>query len=149
MEQLAQQLGRLASMYEKYVKTYKCEAIGQDAAARLTLNHFFYLMSIHELQGPTFSELAEKLEVTKPSITAIVNKLIEEGFVEKVQSTQDRRIFHLFLTEKGNSIIQAEYAGSRSFADQVRSCLSSDELDQLTGLLHKVLGKINLDSEMN
>ena len=37
----------------------------------------------------------------KPHVTVIVDKLIEEGYVERQSDPKDRRIMNILLTEKG------------------------------------------------
>ena len=37
----------------------------------------------------------------KPHVTVIVDKLIEEGYVERQSDPKDRRVVNILLTEKG------------------------------------------------
>lgn len=56
------------------------------------------------LGEPTPTALAEALKLSKPSVSAIVNRFVKEGYVRKERSTLDRRSFHIQLTEKGQAI---------------------------------------------
>lgn len=47
------------------------------------------------------SQIGKFLAMPKPHITVIVDKLIEEGYVERHNDPNDRRIINITITEKG------------------------------------------------
>ena len=63
----------------------------------------YTLLYSHEL---TMSDLSKRLYVTKPNITLLVDKLEKLNLVERVNTSEDRRIFLIRLSEKGNVFIQ-------------------------------------------
>ena len=46
-------------------------------------------------------ELAEKIHRTKPTVTVLIDKLVDLGYVVKEKSTEDCRVTFVGLTEKG------------------------------------------------
>ena len=52
----------------------------------------------------TISELAEVLNITLPSVTVAINKLMKKGYVEKVRGEEDGRIVYVSLTRQGRRI---------------------------------------------
>ena len=48
----------------------------------------------------TISELAEVLNITLPSVTVAINKLMKKGYVEKVRGEEDGRIVYVSLTRQ-------------------------------------------------
>ena len=48
----------------------------------------------------TSSQLADVFYVNKSAITAIMNRLSDKGYVERVPDTRDRRVIHLQLTDR-------------------------------------------------
>jgi DNA-binding MarR family transcriptional regulator len=75
---------------------------------KFTNNDYYYLLVIHSLQRPNFSQIAEKLSVTKPAVSAIIRKLNNMDLVSKVQSEEDKRIYYVEITEKGRLILQGD-----------------------------------------
>jgi DNA-binding MarR family transcriptional regulator len=136
-------LAKIAEIFQQNMKEAKAQAIGNDAIGELTVHHWNYIETIQELGNPTFTELAEKLQVTKPSVTAIVNKLIRQGYVYKRQSNEDRRIYHVYLSEKGKNLIAAEHKALTTFADQVRYALSEAEVNQLVEMFKKIVASVS------
>jgi DNA-binding MarR family transcriptional regulator len=48
------------------------------------------------------SNLSEAIEVSKGTMTCMLNKLVEDGYVERSSSSKDRRNVYVSLTELGN-----------------------------------------------
>jgi long-chain acyl-CoA synthetase len=61
----------------------------------------YRLMSWLELGDEAAVGLAERMAVTPPSITALVDGLVKRGFVDRVPDPADRRRLPLHLTEDG------------------------------------------------
>jgi DNA-binding MarR family transcriptional regulator len=55
---------------------------------------------IKALGNPTINEFASFMCISPPNAAYKVNSLIKKGYVRKVQSTVDRREFHLEVTQK-------------------------------------------------
>lgn len=105
----------------------------------LTLTQMHYLEVMNSLQNPNITELASALQLTKPTVTVALDKLIEKEYLIKVQSDEDRRTSHLHLTEKGRSINQMHEYAHRRFAEFMSENLDADELQQLLLLLEKMV----------
>ena len=115
------------------------QAIGPDQFAELSMRQVYYLETILRMESPTFGDVAQKLEVTKPSVTAIVEKLIQKGFVKKVQSQGDRRTYHIIPTAKAAEFSQLHEKTHQQMAQLFTQSLNEPELQQLAGLLQKVI----------
>lgn len=113
--------------------------------ADISVKKIHYITLVKELKFPTITQLAKILKVTKPTVTNTVRDLINQGFIKKKQDHNDRRIFHLFLTEKGESIYKKKKQASRYFAEKVFSCLDDQELKVIIDILNKVL--LNIQSQ--
>ncbi|MDD1728193.1 MAG: MarR family transcriptional regulator [Methanospirillum sp.] len=85
----------------------------------ITIHQFFYLREIRHQEQTTHTQLAQALQVTKPSVTAAVSKLIKDGFVSRVQSAEDQRKFYLSLTRQGHLIFTHKERAYKRFIQQV------------------------------
>jgi len=97
-------------------------------------------MISHPEEGPTFSELAERLSVSKPSVTVAVEKLETQGYLRKVQSTEDKRSFNIYLTDEGKMISKLHDDIHRGYAESIERALTQPEVKNLKRLLSKALG---------
>ena len=53
----------------------------------------------------SMSELGERMQRSKPNMTAIIDSLIGEGKVRRVHSKGDRRVVMVSITEKGRHVM--------------------------------------------
>jgi DNA-binding MarR family transcriptional regulator len=67
----------------------------------ITPGGMFVLGSLKRLGTQSMSEIGKCLSMPKPHVTVIVDKLIDEGYVERQSDPKDRRIVNILLTEKG------------------------------------------------
>lgn len=67
----------------------------------ITPGGMFVLGSLKRHGKLSMSDIGKCLAMPKPHVTVIVDKLIEEGYVERQSDPKDRRIVNILLTEKG------------------------------------------------
>jgi DNA-binding MarR family transcriptional regulator len=60
----------------------------------------FSLEVIYMLGEPTVSQFADFLNISQSNATYKVNNLMKKGYIDRQNSTVDRREYHLKLTEK-------------------------------------------------
>ena len=76
------------------------------ALSTVELSAAQYRLLVQLAEGSEAStSLAKKLAVTAPSVTAVVDGLVQRGLVERSQSAEDRRRVSLTLTEEGQRVL--------------------------------------------
>jgi DNA-binding MarR family transcriptional regulator len=133
----------IIQIVSRLIAAMESQAVGQEQFAELSMRQVYYLETILRMESPTFSDVAQKLGFTKPSVTAIVDKLIRKGYVEKVQSEKDRRTYHIVPTKKAAEFSKLHENTHQQMAQIFTQNLNSDEIQQLAGLLQKVLDHTN------
>jgi DNA-binding MarR family transcriptional regulator len=131
-------LEEMMAKLSAYIGRMEEEAKEQYNFKELTLTQMHYLEMISELKNPNLTELSQAMKLTKPTVTVLVDKLIEKELVNKVQSDADRRSTHLHLTERGKLINQMHEYAHRRMAEDIEKKIDADELGQLTALLDKI-----------
>ena len=127
VEMISQLMGELES-----------KAFEQEGFSDITLNQMLYLETIAQLEDPTFGDIAESLEVTRPSVSTIIKKLINLGYVSKEQSSNDGRVFYIHLTDKGKRFNQLHSEVHRILAKRITQRLNQEEIKDLAVLLTKI-----------
>jgi MarR family 2-MHQ and catechol resistance regulon transcriptional repressor len=79
----------------------------------------------------TVSDLAEERLISRPAASQIVDALVGKGFVERCQSTEDRRRVDLGLTDNGNALLNAIFQQNRAWMQTRLATLNEDELTRL------------------
>jgi DNA-binding MarR family transcriptional regulator len=88
--------------------------------------------------------LAQTLQVSKPSVINAIEKLEGLGYTRKVNSDEDRRSYHIHLSEKDQGFIHTHDSVHRGLAQLLTSSLDESEAQQLLKLAQKVV--YNLES---
>jgi len=108
--------------------------------SKLTHKQIYYLFVIDEMHNPTLTELAQRLDLSKPSVTAIVTRLIDAGYITKVQSDEDHRCAHLHMTRHGSKISRIHDQIHQIIAEYLIKNLTSAEKKQFLAILNRVVG---------
>lgn len=127
VEMISQLMGELES-----------QAFESEGFSEVTMRQMLYLETIDFLGTPTFSELAEHLRVTPPSVSGIIKRLIHLGYVQKQQSADDGRVYFLSLTEKGLRFNDLHDEVHKILAQRIIQNLSEGEIAELAELLSKI-----------
>ena len=105
----------------------------------LTRQQLHYLKVLVKMKNPTLTELAKELNLTKPTVTVLVDKLTEKGYIRRVKSDEDRRVMHLHIDKKGAKVNALREIAHEKMAEKIKSGLSLTETAILTELLKKIV----------
>lgn len=110
--------------------------------SNFNMNDYYYLTSIYQLGTPKLGELATKLNLTKPAISALVKKLEKNELIVKTQSKEDKRIYYVSLTDKAIKIIKGDNELYAKLSNIFRDLLTNEEIYIVDNLLQKVVDKL-------
>ena len=125
---LTEQLGQTA---EEFMKKIYSEGI--------TPRLMDYICMINTMKNPSFGELAMGMKLSKPSVTASVEKLETMGYIRRVRSDKDRRSSHIHLSRKGVALVELHDRTHRENARMIERALDPGERDELVRILNKVV----------
>ena len=74
--------------------------------ADLTLPQYALLNQLVDRGTSTMTEVSEKLHITKPAVTHLVDRLERNKFLKRLAHPKDRRIFLLQIQPKGEKIVR-------------------------------------------
>ncbi|EIT87397.1 MarR family transcriptional regulator [Fictibacillus macauensis ZFHKF-1] len=109
----------------------------------LTNDQYLTLTHIRRVASCTTTELAEIFCVNKSAITAIVTRLAEKGYIDRIRDQRDRRIVYLTLTEEGQSVF--EWADKKVFevVSPYLKVFSEQEIETFLTLFEKLAAILN------
>lgn len=114
----------------------------------LNHSHFQVLTILKKYGQSPISDVAKKLFISMPNMTKLLNKLIEEGMIERIPGEKDRRVININLTEKGNKYIDERFLEIKSSLKNKVSSLPEDKLNKLNDSLislREILNEISSD----
>lgn len=111
-------------------------------ALGLTYPQYLAMMVLWERDGLTVGEISQRLLTDPGSLTPLLKRLEGEGLISRTRSSEDERVVHLHLTERGRElherargIPQCIITASGQSIDQLRALKT--ELQALRSQLQK------------
>lgn len=96
-------------------------------------------------QEPTTQkEIEEHLQVTHPTVTGIVKRLEQKGFVRCEFGGRDRRMKYVYLTEKEAQLFEEMERSRIQMERFIAGGMEEEEIAQLRTLLIKVLENVRV-----
>ena len=102
------------------------------------------LYAVHRFSGSlgrrrSECDIGHRLFLDNGTLTPLLKKMEQTGYVRRIRSEEDERIVHVFLTEKGRSLKNE----LQDVPGQVGSCipLTPEEAVTLYELLYKILAE--------
>ena len=106
------------------------------------------LMSLVKFPDNNQVFYAERIEVEPITLTRIVDRMEEAGWVERVADPKDRRARLLHLTDKSREIVEPLRVIVAALVEDMAEGLSTQEQDMLSRLLEKVSANLAADREI-
>jgi len=96
------------------------------------------LRVLWEEEGPTQSELAGRVRVRPATMTKMLQRMEEAGFVERRRDSADQRVVRVYLTETGHDIQERVQQVWAQMEREVLEGFDEDERRQLRGYLLRI-----------
>ena len=112
----------------------------------LTRSQWWVLTMLYAKEGVTQSELADFMELEKPTLGRLLDRLEEKQWVERRTDALDRRVNRLYLTDRVQEIMRSLRRTAAEVRRDALGDLSDDERDRFVDTLLKIKANLlNLD----
>ena len=126
-------LPRRNILFRKKDESHDVEKTGQVAL----------LFILDKVGRSPMSELGKFLLVSKPNITFLVDRLVEDGLVKRVPDESDRRVIYVHLTDKGKQFVQSKKEQALAMIAEKLSTLDDLDLNDLGKSLDRVIAVLS------
>jgi DNA-binding MarR family transcriptional regulator len=111
-----------------------------DEGANLELSHYhFAILGMISKVGPlSISEIGRSLLISKPQMTAMIDKIVDYGLVSRTQTPEDRRVIIISLTAEGRKVLNRAIANLRSNVARKMAKLSESDLQAFSEALKTI-----------
>ncbi|WP_158304897.1 MarR family transcriptional regulator [Methanobacterium lacus] len=90
-----------------------------------------WLTLIDEYGSPSISNLGRKINVSKSQMTSRVDQLVEDGLIERINDTEDRRIIRIQLTKNGKNFLKDSKKNIEAEMNELIAPLSVEDIEDL------------------
>lgn len=102
----------------------------------VTVPQFYALLSLKRCgQACPMSELAQATQQASATMTGIIDRLVRMGLVERRRKESDRRVVMVYLTRRGEQLLEEVRARRRQSFYKALAKFDDEEIDQLLRLL--------------
>lgn len=131
-------------IYDKFKLRFYRGIFGvvKEREGSLSAMEAFAIEVIDMLDHPTISQFADFLSISQSNATYKVNCLMKKGYIERENSTEDRREYHLVLTEKYRNYIGIMNAYEKQVVDRVRERFSEEDIAKFTEMLEVISAEL-------
>lgn len=146
---------KFATVYTKFKLHFYQEIFErfQNREASLTTVETFAMETILALGSPTINEFASFMRISPPNAAYKINSLIRKGYIQKIQSEQDKREYHLQVTQKYRDYYNISNDYVRVVTERMRQRFTPEECAKLEEMLtiinRELMPEVHLGSGEN
>ena len=112
------------------------------ARASLTGPQLTVVKMLETMGDLSLSELSDAIRAQNSTVTGIVDRMEREEIVERVRSTEDRRVVRIHLTEKGRKLAAEIPIEPVSIFRDALASLSANEAHELLKMVNKISTRV-------
>lgn len=129
----------LTKAYRQIIKSEEF-CLKKMSNSNLSMNEMHMIDFIGKFQsnGVSISDIAEELDITRPSATIAVSKLERKGYVKKKNSMEDKRVVYVVLTEEGVRIMDLHSKYHKEMVNGIGNKFSNTEKKYLMEVIQKL-----------
>lgn len=124
-------IGRCSSM----VRNQKLADTG------LTGWHYSYILTLCRNPGQSQEHLARHVYINKSNVTRHLTQLEKNGYVERRQSEEDKRVMLVYPTEKAYEVLPRVREVVRSWNSFLTEDFTPEEMEQFNSMLERITRK--------
>ena len=124
-------------VYTKFKLHFYCAVFArfQNREASLTTVESFCMEIINALGHPTINEFSSFVNISPPNAAYKINNLIQKGYVTKRQSPDDKREYHLYVTQKYIDYYNVSYCYLSTVMDRIKQRFPAEDVAKLEEML--------------
>jgi DNA-binding MarR family transcriptional regulator len=118
----------MSDLYRKETSSLQC-----------SITHLEILHYIHEHQNPTMKDIASHLRITPPSVTTLVDFMVEHKLVKRQNAAADRRSVRVVFTPQAKKLHLAMQKKKTAIMTALLKKLSTDQKQQLSDIIRTLV----------
>ncbi len=135
-EQILDMLKEVATRFES-LRDAVCAPYGLSSTQAILLLDVY-----HNQEHTRVTDICKRLNKSTNTVSPLINRLIDKGFLVKKQDESDNRIFYVYLTDKSKAITDKISIDIEDYTLPIFEQLNEDEIETIKkglSLLNKVV----------
>ncbi|MDQ5851987.1 MAG: MarR family transcriptional regulator [Chloroflexota bacterium] len=147
MAQLDTNAHRLLGLFELMRESRPSPAIARMHALSVSFAHVRAMHVLAPDRTLAMKDLAEQLQLTPPSVTALTRRLVQTGLVRREPHPEDSRVSLLSLTAEGQALLQEWYQSHLERMRRLLQGLTVEDQQLFLNLLERAVYALQSDEQ--
>lgn len=104
----------------------------------LSVTEFSVLEVLFMKGKQTIQQIGHSILITSGSMTYIIDRLEQKGFIKRSACPEDRRVVHVALTANGDQLMEDIMPKHKEMVNRIFGSLNTDESEMLVNLLEEI-----------
>ena len=105
----------------------------------LNMAQYGTLMRLHHQDKCGVSDIGDQLGITHPAASQLVEKLVQNGLVERTEAAHDRRVRQLALTSKGRALVQSSLEARLGWTRALGESIPNDRREAIVQAMTELI----------
>lgn len=122
----------------KAAKTLEDKVTNDIANRDMNMAEFTILEALYNKGPQTVRQISDAVLIKFGSITYVINKLAKKEYIERINSTEDRRVVYIHLTEKGKEVMDTVFPKHQAAIERMFQDASNYDKEMIIDILKKI-----------
>lgn len=109
----------------------------------LSMSQIGALFYLHRKGTSGVTDLGDSLGVTSAAASQMLERLVQQGLIQRSEDPYDRRVKQIVLTDKGRQTLKESFHTRQGWLDNLVASLSEKEKNQIMAALRIMIDKAN------
>ena len=127
-----------SDIYTKFKLSLYSKVFNQDIKVEdsLSATEVLCVELIYAMGRPTINEFSSFAQLSAPNAAYKVGNLVKKGYIRKVQSEEDKREYHLSVTQKYIDYYNVSYRYLSTVMDRIKERFPAQDVEKLEEMLN-------------
>jgi DNA-binding MarR family transcriptional regulator len=93
------------------------------------------LFFLQKNDGSSLTQISQGLMLENPTVTGLIDRLEKLGYVKRSDHPDDRRVYLIYLTEKGNKVAKKALPIVKKLNEEIKRGYSKEEIEYFKKIL--------------
>lgn len=122
----------------KAAKTLEGKVTDDVANRDMNMAEFTTLETLYNKGPQTVRQISNGVLIKFGSITYVIDKLVKKEYVERINSTEDRRVVYIHITKKGKKVMDAVFPQHKKAIERMFQDVSDFDKEMIIEVLKKI-----------
>jgi DNA-binding MarR family transcriptional regulator len=117
----------ISKVYQKLITNL--QKAFSESGIEVTPIQVMLLFFLQKNDGLSLTQISQGLILENPTVTGLIDRLEKSGYVKRSDHPNDRRVYLVYLTEKGNMVANKALPIVRRLNEQIKEGYSKEEIE--------------------